>query len=290
MRPDETVTTSLEALGRCLRDLHEAAAQIDPQAFRAWSLGQIRNCVPFDAAWWALGVARDDESIHDIAVLGIVTEMPNRAGSRSFPESHLVWHRESPDRPQPTIVLAFARGTNAHPFGDGERDSLCLLAAQACVAWRNGERHYLLQQVRPRQQAAALADGDGGIHAVLGNFYALLRASWPDWAGDTLPPPLRAACEVPLTVRGHQWSVVDRGPGQLVVTAQPLGAVAALTPREQTVAAAVIEASSLREAAVRLRVSQHTVRNTLARIYGKLGVRNRLELAIRFRHALLGAD
>lgn len=282
---------TLIELSDWLRELHEAAMHLDSVAFRSWALEQIRARVPFDSAWWAVGTGQDGRPPRDVAVAGRRARMPDEVSLQAIAASRVLWHREPVRAPQPRVALAFERGADAAPFVEGERELLSVLAAQACVAWRSGEQQYLLQQVRPPQQVAALADREGSIHAVAGNFYAVLRASWPDWKGDRLPAPLRAAfgLHAALSIRGYRWSAVDRGE-RLVVTGRPLGPLAVLTSREKAVATAVLDVGSLREAATQLCISQHTVRNTLARVYGKLGVRNRVELAVRFRQVLVSSD
>ena len=57
-----------------------------------------------------------------------------------------------------------------------------------------------------------------------------------------------------------------------------------LTPTEERVAALVAGGSTNREAADSLFISIHTVEANLKRIYRKLGVRSRTELASKFRH------
>jgi DNA-binding NarL/FixJ family response regulator len=56
-----------------------------------------------------------------------------------------------------------------------------------------------------------------------------------------------------------------------------------LTPAEQRVAALVAEGRTNHEVAAVLYVTDHTVEYHLSRIYRKLGVRSRAELARRFR-------
>ena len=55
-----------------------------------------------------------------------------------------------------------------------------------------------------------------------------------------------------------------------------------LTPAEERVAQIVAEGSTTREAASLLILSPKTVEMHLSRIYRKLGVRNRTELALRY--------
>jgi DNA-binding NarL/FixJ family response regulator len=56
----------------------------------------------------------------------------------------------------------------------------------------------------------------------------------------------------------------------------------ALTPAEQRIAELVARGLTNREVAAELILAVHTVEATLTRIYGKLGVRSRTELARRF--------
>ena len=58
---------------------------------------------------------------------------------------------------------------------------------------------------------------------------------------------------------------------------------ARLTPRQRRLVRALLEGSTNREIAGRLGLREQTVRNQLSVIYGKLGVRNRLELAVHAR-------
>jgi two-component system, NarL family, nitrate/nitrite response regulator NarL len=55
---------------------------------------------------------------------------------------------------------------------------------------------------------------------------------------------------------------------------------ARLTPRERRLIHALLAGSTNREIARRLGLQEQTVKNQLSVIYNKLGVRNRLELAV----------
>ena len=56
---------------------------------------------------------------------------------------------------------------------------------------------------------------------------------------------------------------------------------ARLTPRQQQILRALLTGSTNREIAGQLDLREQTVKNQLSAIYGKLGVRNRLELAVQ---------
>jgi len=63
-----------------------------------------------------------------------------------------------------------------------------------------------------------------------------------------------------------------------------------LTRRERQVIAAIVEGASNRNIATELRLSEQTVKNHLSHVFDKLGVSNRLELALyAVHHRLLGA-
>jgi DNA-binding NarL/FixJ family response regulator len=53
-----------------------------------------------------------------------------------------------------------------------------------------------------------------------------------------------------------------------------------LTPREQRIVRALLDGGTNRDVAHRLGLQEQTVKNQLSRIYQKVGVRNRTELAV----------
>jgi DNA-binding NarL/FixJ family response regulator len=53
-----------------------------------------------------------------------------------------------------------------------------------------------------------------------------------------------------------------------------------LTVRQQQIVAAVLEGSTNRQIAAHLQLSEQTVKNQLWKVYGKIGVANRLQLAV----------
>ena len=72
---------------------------------------------------------------------------------------------------------------------------------------------------------------------------------------------------------------------ELVISLRPLktqqtGGMALLTPRERDVVRLVAEGMRNQEIALKLNLSEHTVRNYLLRIYDKLGISSRVELVL----------
>lgn len=70
---------------------------------------------------------------------------------------------------------------------------------------------------------------------------------------------------------------VDRAHRRTVLTLPPTRALEPLSSREREVLALAATGLSTREMAARLFVSENTIKSHLARIYGKLGARNRAE-------------
>ena len=60
----------------------------------------------------------------------------------------------------------------------------------------------------------------------------------------------------------------------------PAAAPVRLTPREESVVRLVVQGMVNREIADTLHLSEHTIKNYLFRIFDKLGVSNRVELAL----------
>ena len=58
------------------------------------------------------------------------------------------------------------------------------------------------------------------------------------------------------------------------------GGIRVLTPREEQVVALVADGLSNREVAQELRLSQHTIKKYLFRIFDKLGILSRVELVL----------
>lgn len=63
-------------------------------------------------------------------------------------------------------------------------------------------------------------------------------------------------------------------------THKPAAAPVTLTPREESVVRLVVQGMVNREIADKLHLSEHTIKNYLFRVFDKLGVSNRVELAL----------
>ena len=121
------------------------------------------------------------------------------------------------------------------------------------------------------------------MHAADGRFFSLLRRNQPHWGGTRLPESLQALVRrgAGTEVIGNiRWSAAEFGEW-LYLSGQPIGAAALLTPRERLLAATIVSGQSYRQSAKTMGVSVNTLRNALVRIYRKLDVNSKSELAQR---------
>lgn len=91
---------------------------------------------------------------------------------------------------------------------------------------------------------------------------------------------LQAALTIFQELGASLW--IDRAQAELSRIAGRAPSAGALTPTERRVAALVATGRTNREVAAALHISERTVEGNLSRVYGKLGVRSRTELASRY--------
>jgi DNA-binding CsgD family transcriptional regulator len=186
------------------------------------------------------------------------------------------------------IVLERAAGEKAFPEAD--RALFGALAPHLLAAWRRCQKvHLYARSLADGGLVAALIDRHGCLRMADGRFYSLLRRTWPQWGGARLPEALlQLADQQGETVIGAtRWSSAEID-GFIYVSGQSLGAMALLKPQEQSIAAAIVAGNSYRQAAESHGVTANVVRNTLTRVYQRLGVNNRQQLCHRLQLGAVG--
>src|SRR6267143_809609 len=134
---------------------------------------------------------------------------------------------------------------------------------------------------RPKTPAVALLDSDERT-LVIDAFRAGARGVFcRDDCLQVLPKCIRKVHEGQIWVSNSELEflitfIANARPTQLIET----GSMSLLTPREAEVARLVAEAMPNQEIALKLGVNEHTVRNYVFRIFEKLGLSNRVELAL----------
>lgn len=142
-----------------------------------------------------------------------------------------------------------------------------------------------LQETRG-QESAALCDFEGCFHEAQPRFMSLLNEHYPQQNLYTLPikipSDLRGGknTNYPLLIESHNLAFELTPIGNLVkVSLRPLGPLDRLSGREKQVVNLVCKGLTFKEVARSLGLAPSTVSNHLYRIYDKLAISSRAELA-----------
>jgi two-component system, NarL family, response regulator DegU len=127
----------------------------------------------------------------------------------------------------------------------------------------------LLDQTDPRLVVSAFRAGAKGVFSRAQSEISLLAKC------------IRRVTEGQIWVDNKQMlRLLEALTGNSNGTHIPPAAPATLSPREQSVVRLVVQGMSNREIAEKLHLSEHTIKNYLFKIFDKLGVSNRVELAL----------
>ena len=128
----------------------------------------------------------------------------------------------------------------------------------------------------------AIARSDGTLYHCGKKFTDLLLEIWPEWQCGRLPEELMVALhpgrEIILSNHGIAVSASVLG-NMLMLTIRRISPLHILSQRELEVARLYGAGNSYKEIGLLLDISPSTVRNFLGRIYTKLGIGNKMELA-----------
>lgn len=133
--------------------------------------------------------------------------------------------------------------------------------------------------------ASVVAARDGVMLSASPTAPALIASEWPDWHPPHLPKPLLALLSARRKFDVGMLSVSVSMANNLLLLRLDRRIAPSLSAAEQRVAALAVAGASYKEIARECDVSLSTVRNQLHAVYGKLGVRNKTELARVFAGA-----
>lgn len=140
--------------------------------------------------------------------------------------------------------------------------------------------HLLRTRERPRDSCAAVVDKQGLFHQAQPRFLDLLEQHLPVRPGQALPFALPAVGEHLIIADGRLCLRADLVEENLfILWLWPAGPLDKLTRREREIVLAVAHGLSFKQAARKIGVAPSTVANHLYRVYRKLGVYSRTELA-----------
>lgn len=185
--------------------------------------------------------------------------------------------------------LAFMRGTEEGAFTEDERQCVQALVPHLCQA-RSAhlvERaHDALDAGLQASYHTVVSSTEGYLMAIEPEAMQLMLREWPDWPGGRLPDPLSRLAGSSggeagpdalwrgraIVVRLHCTST------QLLLRLRLPNRVDSLGARELSVAEQFAAGESYKDIARTFNLSPSTVSNQLAKVYEKLGVRNKSEL------------
>lgn len=127
--------------------------------------------------------------------------------------------------------------------------------------------------------ASVVAAADGVLISASPAALALISSQWPDWHPPHLPKPLLTLLSARRSFDIGMLSVSASMVDALLLLRLTRRVAPSLSAAEQRVAALAVAGASYKEIARECGVSLSTVRNQLHAVYGKLGVRNKTELA-----------
>lgn len=181
-------------------------------------------------------------------------------------------------------VLSLYRHDVAHPFSEAERAMMELLVPHVWESSRQAHLTSLRNVTRAPAQAAhsAIINRIGIVLEAEPAFVDLLAQRFPEWNGPGLPRSLLELAKLHAPERrsiGTLTFWVDPSSDVSLVRARALLPVDSLSDRERKVAELFASGESTKETAHKLGIAANTVRVHVSRIYEKLGVVNKAELA-----------
>lgn len=217
--------------------------------------------------------------------------LPSCAGGpwRDYVDKYGIRHILStyvPDAPLSGLhqVVYLWRSCSDRPFLERERRLKQALMPHLVEALRQSRRLEIqrgLLRSWEKKHSTALVDREGVLHHVEERFLSLLVRHWPGWRGAKLPKELVDRLLVDGSWEYHTRTGRIRcaplGESYLLVGSE-VDELASLSKRELQIAEHFAAGFTYRQVAVQLSISPATVRNHIAHVYQKLGIRSKPEL------------
>lgn len=311
-------TDSIHAVDRLISRLYRSGTMVAPEQFRAWALDQVREVIPHDAALWGSG-SRARWKFHAVTVTHLPAEFPRvlEATTRINPIlPRILQNLDTPvdmasvlsddeffrseiyqkvfgphgisrilstahldQRSGLYSLVTLYRRDRAQRFSEEEKALQKRVTYHLFNAASSAYFFHLMKSMsdRPPGSAAAVVGSDGVYHEAQPRFLDLLDERFPARGGTALPIPLpEPGQSLPfqdLMVRCDPLAELK------LITIWPAGPLDRLTQREREIVNCVAQGLSFKQAAKKIGVAPSTVANHLYRVYRKLGVYSRTELA-----------
>lgn len=316
--PTTDLTETPDALDRLIAKLYRSALSVPPESYRAWALNQLGRVIPHDGALWGSG-SRARLKFHAVTLTGLPPEFPAALEATSTINPILPRILDNVDTPvDMASVMPDAQffGSELYrktfePFGitrilstghldrrSGLHSLLTLYRKNRAQAFTEEEQSLQRRAIyhlfnaashafflhlmrthteRPQGAAAAVVDRSGSFHEAQPRFLDLLEERFPTRAIGELPFPVPQPGQT-QTFQDLMLRCESLG-DLLLIIVWPAGPLDRLTPREREIVNCVAQGLSFKQAAKKIGVAPSTVANHLYRVYRKLGVYSRTELA-----------
>ncbi|HUS23754.1 MAG TPA: helix-turn-helix transcriptional regulator [Candidatus Binatia bacterium] len=313
------MTSRDDAFDRFIAGLYRTGLSLPPEGFRDWALRQLQQLIPYDGAMWGSGTAEqwrfhtvtlvgvdpdyprqleETRSINPIlprmlsnldTPVDMEQVLPDREFFRSeiyrrcfgrFGIERILATAHADPRSGLLTILSLYRKSRRSHFTPAERQ----LQKRATYHLFQGASHafflhlmHAFSAEREAGGAAAVIDRQGAFYEAQPQFLDLLDQHFPGRQPHefplTLPPPGETRTEGRLCVKTQPLGDLS------CVLIWPAGPLDRLTSREREIVFAVTQGLSFKQAARKIGVAPSTVANHLYRIYRKIGVNSRSELA-----------
>lgn len=306
-------------LDRFVAQLYRTGLSVPPEGFREWALRQLQDLIQFDGAMWGSGTIKDwrfhtvtllgvppeyprvlEETRLGNPILPLMLKNPDmpvdmetacpdakyfksdiyRKCFRRFGIRRMLATAHADSRSGLLSILSIYRKSRERRFTPAEK----ILQKSATHHLFEASSHsYFLHlsrtfaQERAAGGAAAVVDAQGSFYEAQPQFLDLIEEYFPDHVSETLPfaipPPGETAEHNGLCVKSQLLGDL------FCLLVWPSGPLDRLTRRERQVVFAVTQGLSFKQVAQEVGVAPSTVANHLYRVYRKLGVSGRSQLA-----------
>lgn len=311
----------MESVDLFISRLYRSTRHIDLSQFRHWALNELQTLIDFDAGIWSTGHL-STRTFHTHTTIGLPQNFPdtlikflpinpiskqlftnigepvdmaNVLTDEVFFDSELYKQVFQPfgikrilssvhidKRSGIYTLLTLYRKDQENRFNQSERECyqrtlfhLLSAASQACFI-------NLTAFDQNRISHAAICDKHGIYHEVESNFLDLMEEHFIEHSGQILPFPVPQAGKK-ITI--NELSITTQSMGDLYrITVRLMTPLDELTERELEVVNGVTQGLSFKQIARQLSLSPSTISNHLYRIYQKLKITNRSELADLMRN------
>lgn len=316
--PKISQNDSLDPADRVIARLYRSALSVSAGEFRTWALRQLQGVVPFDAALWGSGgVTR--WKFHTVTVMDLPADFPQILESTTRINPIIPRILQNLDTPvdMASVIsddeffdseiyrLAFEPFGITRILSTGHLDRRSGLYSLVTLYRRDRERTFTEAErayqkrftfhlfnaashafflhlarthaARPDGAGAAVVDSTGMFHEATVRFLDMLDERFPKRSPNQSPLPIP---EPDQTVAFQDLMIRCEPLGDLsLLTIWPAGPLDRLTLREREIVTCVAQGLSFKQAAKKIGVAPSTVANHLYRVYRKLGVYSRTELA-----------